>query len=149
MSINYARSGFVVEEVTQACNTQDCTAGPLAIFTSEYYGPQYFNDITEGFIEGQVCVEDDIEGACPQCKKPVVYKKYNVVTRYDFVKDILYCYGKHSNCGLDITKEQVTDAVETYKKICELNCSDFAADSKDRENVKELLIRQLGLKANK
>ena len=68
---------------------------------------------------------------------------------HEFVQYVLDFYGKDGIHCMNATEEQVTDAVETYKKICELNCSDFAADSKDLENVKELLIRQLGLKANK
>ena len=64
----------------------------------------------------------------------------------DFVQYVLDFYGKDGIHCMNATVQQVTDAVETYKKICELNCSDFAADSVDRENIRDLMIRKFGLK---
>jgi hypothetical protein len=65
---------------------------------------------------------------------------------HEFVQYVLDFYGKKGIYCMNANLEQVTNAVETYLKICELNCIEFTGDSIDRENVRDLLIRKFGLK---
>ena len=65
---------------------------------------------------------------------------------HEFVQYVLDFYGKKGIYCMNANLEQVTNAVETYLKICELKCEEFAGDSIDRENVRDLLIRKFGLK---
>ena len=64
----------------------------------------------------------------------------------EFVDYVLDFYGKSGIYCMNANLEQVTNAVENYLKICELNCIEFTGDSIDRENVRDLLIRKFGLK---
>ena len=64
----------------------------------------------------------------------------------EFVDYVLDFYGKSGIYCMNANLEQVTNAVENYLKICELNCVEFTGDSIDRENVRDLLIRKFGLK---
>ena len=80
INVKFPRRGFVVEEVTEGCKTEGCTASKLVVLSWEYYGEDTFNDMTEGITVGQTTCDDDNEGACPKCGKPVTFKRHFVVT---------------------------------------------------------------------
>lgn len=76
----YPRTGFVVQKVTQRCNTEGCTAPILTVLPWEDYGADTFNDLTEGLTRGEHSEGNDYEGMCFECGKPVMYDDYFVVT---------------------------------------------------------------------
>ena len=77
----FTRRGFVVEEVIEGCKTEGCNAEKFVVNSWEHYGEDTFNDLTEGCKRGEHSASyGDIEGACPKCRKPVIYKNYFVVT---------------------------------------------------------------------
>jgi hypothetical protein len=80
INVEYPRRGFVVEEVIEGCGTKDCKGKKLLVGPMEAYGIDQFNDVTEGLAVGEHSPSDYIEGACPECGKPVIYKNYFVVT---------------------------------------------------------------------
>lgn len=80
MTEKYPRKGFIVEEITESCGTEGCTAGKLVVLSWEYRGEEVFNDLTNGLTVGQYSKGTDYEGACYICGKPVVYDDYFVVT---------------------------------------------------------------------
>lgn len=81
INVKYPRRGFVVEEIVEGCKTEGCNAEKFVVNSWEHYGEDTFNDLTEGCKRGEHSASyGDIEGACPKCRKPVIYKNYFVVT---------------------------------------------------------------------
>ena len=80
INVKYPRRGFVVEEVIEACKTEGCTAEKFVVSSWENYGEDNFNNLTYGQSKGEHSTSDYTEGICPECRKPVVYKDYFVIT---------------------------------------------------------------------
>ena len=80
INVKYPRRGFVVEEVTEGCKTEGCSAKKLVVLGWEYYGEHDFNELTEGMTIGQNICDDDNEGECSKCGKPVYFKRHFIVT---------------------------------------------------------------------
>ena len=80
INVKYPRRGFVVEEVTKGCETEGCNAEKLVVVPWENYGEENFNYLTENMTVGQNHCDDDNEGLCPQCEKPVNFKQHLIVT---------------------------------------------------------------------
>lgn len=81
INVEYPRRGFVVEEIVEGCKTEGCNAEKFVVNSWEHYGEDTFNDLTKGCKRGEHSASyGDIEGACPKCRKPVIYKNYFVVT---------------------------------------------------------------------
>jgi len=80
INVKYSRRGFVVEEIIEGCKTEGCSAKKLTVLPWEYYGEHDFNELTEGMTVGQNTCDDDNEGACSKCGKPVYFKRHFIVT---------------------------------------------------------------------
>lgn len=80
INVKYPRRGFVVEEVTEGCKTEGCSVKKLVVVPWEYYGEHDFNELTEGITVGQNTCDDDNEGECKKCGKPVYFKRHFIVT---------------------------------------------------------------------
>ena len=78
--VKYPRKGFIVQKVTQRCNTEGCDAPILTVLQWEDCSEDTFNDLTEGLTRGEHSEGNDFEGACHKCGKPVMYDDYFVVT---------------------------------------------------------------------
>lgn len=77
INVKYPRKGCVVEEVTEGCKTEGCSAKKFIVVPWEQHD---FNDLTEGITVGQNTCDDDNEGECQKCGKPVNVKRHFVVT---------------------------------------------------------------------
>lgn len=80
INVKYPRRGFVVEEVIEGCKTEGCSVKKLVVVPWEYYGEHDFNELTEGITVGQNTCDDDNEGECQKCGKPVYFKRHFIVT---------------------------------------------------------------------
>ena len=100
INVKYPRRGFVVEEIVEGCKTEGCSVKKLVVVPWEYYGEHDFNELTEGITVGQNTCDDDNEGECQKCGKPVYFKRHFIVTSdantiqtafeaYYYAKDVL------------------------------------------------------------
>ena len=80
IKVKYPRRGFVVEEVTEGCKTEGCSAKKLIVIPFEDYGEENFNELTEGMTVNQNFHDEYNEGACPICKKAVTFNRHFIVT---------------------------------------------------------------------
>ena len=80
INVKYPRRGFVVEEIVEGCKTEGCSVKKLVVVPWEYYGEHDFNELTEGITVGQNTCDDDNEGECQKCEKPVYFNRHFIVT---------------------------------------------------------------------
>ena len=68
------RNGIYVEEVRKKCN---CGTEIIKAYKS-YEGDQVFHDLTSN--GEKITCNENLEGCCPKCGKPVIYNQYLIVT---------------------------------------------------------------------